>query len=79
MGDQSDPLKIKEEEGTVSGFCSLRIESSYPLHNDNAKQRGETRPRCFAIICARHAAGRFLLYWTEKYGKILGTKYLGKR
>ena len=79
MGDQSDLIKIKNEEGTVFGFCSLRIESSYPLHNDNAKQRGETRPRCFAIICTQHYGGRFLLYWAEKYGKILDTKYFGKR
>lgn len=79
MGDQSDPIKIKKEEGTVSGFGSLRIESSYPLYNDNAKQRGDFRPRCFAIMCARRYAGRFLLYWAEKYGKILGTKYFEKR
>ena len=61
MGDQSDPIKIKNEEGTVFGFCSLRIESSYPLHNDNAKQRGDLRPRCFAMKKGRCVIGLFVL------------------
>ena len=50
MGDQSDPLKIKKEEGTVFRFGSLRIESSYPLHNDNAKQRPASRRALFVVL-----------------------------